>query len=83
MFSRGPQLRWQKLIPIRRHSEVKTNVKIFKIKARVYMKFFKNDKWQSAEIYKILGVNLYLVKSNDKIYKRHANQLTDNQRGRQ
>lgn len=42
------------------------------------MKLFKNDKWQSAEIYKILGVNLYLVKSNDKIYKRHANQLTDN-----
>lgn len=77
MFVRKAQLRWQKLIPSKQQTnEIKSNVCKFNVNDQVYMKNFNNDKWQLAYIFKILGVNSYLVKSNDKIYKRHANHLS-------
>lgn len=82
MFGRTPNLRWELLKPnIKNSNEVtedmKTNVKRLDVNDIVYAKDFRTYKWLKARIIKIIGVNSYLVETeNNKIWKRHANHIT-------
>lgn len=79
MFNRKPLLRWDALIPKKNDSSRchnKSNVKEFSIGDQVYTKNFMSNKWQKAEIVKIIGFNTYIVLLNGKHFKKHANHLS-------
>lgn len=59
--------------------KLKERLSNFNVNDDVFVKNFKTNKFQKGKIVNILGVNTYMVSTgDDKIWKRHTNQLSKN-----